>query len=185
MQPIFTMQYGEFAVADYIKQHLKGVSVFVPSSSQEKGIDLVLYRFINGTNNVQTIQVKMSRVYFNNNENDVVGSFWFDKFKIPENADWIILDGIVPVKIGEKIEDIRNIKWEHKLICLSNGEAKQFMSRLKKKSGEPETKFGFSYDINDCFYLSRGGDWESLDFYKLKRRLKDIDKKLSSDESSC
>ncbi len=42
MQPIFTMQYGEYAVADYLKRQklLKGCSVFIPSSAQEKGIDL-------------------------------------------------------------------------------------------------------------------------------------------------
>ena len=38
MQPIFTMQYGEFAVADYLSKKIKNVSVFIPASAQEKGI---------------------------------------------------------------------------------------------------------------------------------------------------
>lgn len=60
MQAIFTMQYGEFAVADYLSKEIKEASVFIPSSSQEKGIDLLLYKFSNGVNTVNTIQVKMS-----------------------------------------------------------------------------------------------------------------------------
>jgi hypothetical protein len=64
MQPIFTMQYGEFAVADYLSKKIKGTSVFIPTSAQEKGIDLLLYRYDNGCNKVNTIQVKMSRTYY-------------------------------------------------------------------------------------------------------------------------
>ncbi len=45
MQPVFTLQYGEFAVADYLSKNIKEASVFIPSSAQEKGIDLLLYKF--------------------------------------------------------------------------------------------------------------------------------------------
>lgn len=64
MQPMFTMQYGEFAVADYLSKNIKDASVFIPSSAQEKGIDLLLYKFSNGVNLINTIQVKMSRAYY-------------------------------------------------------------------------------------------------------------------------
>lgn len=30
------MQYGEFAVADYLSKKIKGTSVFIPASAQEK-----------------------------------------------------------------------------------------------------------------------------------------------------
>ena len=63
MEPIFTLQYGEYAVADYLKKHLKNVSVFVPTSAQEKGIDLLLYKFKKNKHKVLTVQVKMSRTY--------------------------------------------------------------------------------------------------------------------------
>lgn len=42
MLPIFTMQYGEFMVADYLSQKLKQISVFIPASAQEKGIDILI-----------------------------------------------------------------------------------------------------------------------------------------------
>lgn len=38
MHPIFTLQYGEFIVANTLSNKLKNVSVFVPTSAQEKGI---------------------------------------------------------------------------------------------------------------------------------------------------
>lgn len=63
MEPIFTMQYAEFAVADFLSKRIKDASVFIPASAQEKGIDLLLYRFLNGCNTTNTIQVKMSRTY--------------------------------------------------------------------------------------------------------------------------
>ena len=68
MQPMFTMQYGEFAVADYLSKNIKDASVFIPSSAQEKGIDLLLYKFSNGVNLINTIQVKMSRAYYYQNK---------------------------------------------------------------------------------------------------------------------
>lgn len=67
MEPIFTLQYGEFAVADYLSKNIKDASVFIPASAQEKGIDLLLYKFCNGVNLINTIQVKMSRTYYDIN----------------------------------------------------------------------------------------------------------------------
>ena len=65
MEPIFTMQYGEFAVADYLSKNIKDASIYIPASAQEKGIDLLLYRFEKDKNTTNTIQVKMSRTYYN------------------------------------------------------------------------------------------------------------------------
>ena len=56
MEPIFTLQYGEFAVADYLSKNIKDVSVFIPASAQEKGIDLLLYKFCNGVNLIRSIK---------------------------------------------------------------------------------------------------------------------------------
>ena len=57
MQPIFTMQYGEFAVADYLSKKIENVSVFIPASAQEKGIDLLLYRYDHNCNKANTIHI--------------------------------------------------------------------------------------------------------------------------------
>lgn len=45
MQPVFTLQYGKFAVADYLSKSIKEASVFIPYLVQEKELDL---RHLNG-----------------------------------------------------------------------------------------------------------------------------------------
>lgn len=91
----FTMQYGEFAVADYLSKKIKGTSVFIPASAQEKGIDLLLYRYDNGCNKTNTIQVKMSRTYYNDKEDSGYPFYlWFNRFPVQQNANWYILVGI-------------------------------------------------------------------------------------------
>ena len=93
MQPVFTLQYGEFAVADYLSKNIKEASVFIPSSAQEKGIDLLLYKFSNGVNLINTIQVKMSRAYYNVSSK-YQSTLWYNRFEPQDNADWFILVGI-------------------------------------------------------------------------------------------
>lgn len=114
MQPIFTMQYGEFAVADYLSKKIKGTSVFIPASAQEKGIDLLLYRYDNGCNKTNTIQVKMSRTYYNDKEDSGYPFYlWFNRFPVQQNANWYILVGIY----AKHSDDVKNAgakstKWD-------------------------------------------------------------------------
>ena len=42
MNPIFTLQFNEWAVAEELKEKFTDCSVFIPLSRQEKGIDLLL-----------------------------------------------------------------------------------------------------------------------------------------------
>ena len=86
MQPVFTMQYGEFAVADYLSKKIKGASVFIPASAQEKGIDLLLYRHDHGCNKSNTIQVKMSRTYYSEKNDSAYPYYlWFNRFPIQQD----------------------------------------------------------------------------------------------------
>ena len=67
MDPVFTLQWPEFLLANRLQKLLRksqGFSVLVPASRQEKGIDLaVLRRTRNGGSRVATIQIKASRTY--------------------------------------------------------------------------------------------------------------------------
>jgi hypothetical protein len=67
MEPVFTLQWPEFVVAERLRKLLpakNGYSVLIPLSRQEKGIDLVLLRRNkSGQSFVITIQVKASRTY--------------------------------------------------------------------------------------------------------------------------
>ena len=68
MPSIFTLQYGEFILADTLCNLLKNCSVFVPIPSQEKRIDLLLYQNTNNRNQTVNVQVKMSRAFQVNNK---------------------------------------------------------------------------------------------------------------------
>ena len=68
MQPQFTLPYSEFKVAEILNQKFKPYSVFIPTSSQEKGIDLILYNRKATKDRVVTIQVKSSRAYYESNK---------------------------------------------------------------------------------------------------------------------
>ena len=64
---------------DTLCKLLKNCSVFVPVSSQEKGIDLLLYQYKNNQTKTIGVQVKMSRTY-------QVGkkyshTLWFNRFE--------------------------------------------------------------------------------------------------------
>ena len=65
MEPVFTLQWPEFVVAERLQSLLPrkdGYSVFIPLSRQEKGIDLaVLHRSANGRTTAKTFQVKADR----------------------------------------------------------------------------------------------------------------------------
>ena len=58
-------------------------------AAQEKGIDLLLYKFSNGVNLINTIQVKMSRAYYNL-YSKYQGMLWYNKFEPQDNGDWFI-----------------------------------------------------------------------------------------------
>ena len=40
MQPVFTMQYGEFAVADYLSKKIKGTSVLFATHPGEESLEM-------------------------------------------------------------------------------------------------------------------------------------------------
>ena len=88
MEPVFTMQYAEFKVANCLAEKISDASVFIPASAQEKGIDLLLYRHCDGRNTTNTVQVKMSRTYYSKKAADEYPYYlWFNRFGVPENAD--------------------------------------------------------------------------------------------------
>lgn len=175
MIPQFTMQYGEFAVADFLTNNIKNSSVFIPSSPQEKGIDLLLYRYQNNSNMTNTIQVKMSRSYENKKWSNIL---WFNRFKVPENADWIILVGIYAEKTQDQEELTTNIKWNEIMLAFTNEEMKKFMSEVRQKK-DPEKNdrmFAFGFNNPEKIYQTRGYHKERcMSEYLIQNRLKEIE----------
>ena len=175
------MQYGEYITANFLKEKLKPCSVFIPCSAQEKGIDLVIGRFNGKTTKIQTIQVKTSRTYFPKNPNsEMCGYFWFNTFKIPENADWIIFVGIIPC--SKNGENTISIKWKSVYLCMSNKEAKLFMENVKTKKGKPDRMFGFCFDVKGNFFQYRGNqdsDLKLINNFKIENKLDLINDRLN------
>ena len=62
MDPVFTLQWPEFLLANQLQTLLpkkEGYSVFVPVSRQEKAVDLAILRKRGGSHKTITIQIKL------------------------------------------------------------------------------------------------------------------------------
>ena len=174
------MQYGEFTVADYLSKHIKNSSVFIPASAQEKGIDLLLYRYNNGQNLTNTFQIKMSRTYYDDKPNAKHPYYlWFNRFPIHNNADWYVLVGIY----AKRPEDAQNAKvsstnWDKIMLAFKNEEMAKFMSEVKQKkdAGKDDMMFGFGFDDEKNIFQTRGY-FEERDMtdYLIDNRLHEIE----------
>lgn len=175
MVPLFTMQYGEFAVAEYLSSKIKDSSVFIPCSAQEKGIDLLLYRYHENRNMTNTIQVKMSRSYKNNKW---PYSLWFNRFDVPKNADWIILVGIYAENPRDIDAKTKETKWKTIMLAFTNPEMKQFMAEVKQKKDptKADKMFGFGFKNANEIFQTRGYPEERcLSDFLIENRIKDIE----------
>jgi hypothetical protein len=103
MEPVFTLQWPEFVVAQRLQSLLPrkdGYSVLIPLSRQEEGVDLaVLHRSSNKRSKTITIQVKASRTYLPpapKRKDTIRFRFytWFNHFDVPDRADFVILFGM-------------------------------------------------------------------------------------------
>lgn len=185
MEPLFTIQYGEYAVADYLSKNLNNTSVFIPSSAQEKGIDLLLYRHdCSGRNMTNSIQVKMSRTYFDKKVKlpDCPFHLWYNRFEVRENANWFILIGIYPVfpkRLSSGADTSRpEIRWGNIMLAFTNPEMKLFISEVKQKKNttKDDRMFGFSFNDNGSVYQTRGfSSYRDMSQYLIERRINEID----------
>ena len=160
MEPIFTMQYGEFAVADYLAKKVKDASVFIPASAQEKGIDLLLYRHANGCNTTNTIQVKMSRTYYNDKPDSGYPYYlWFNRYAVQRNANWYVLVGIYAKRPSEaESAKAKSTSWDTIMLAFTNKEMAKFMDEVKQKKDpdKDDKMFGFGFDDEKQIFQTRG-----------------------------
>ena len=172
------MQYGEFAVADYLSKKIKNASVFIPASAQEKGIDLLLYRHSNGCNTTNTIQVKMSRTYYSDKPSEYPYYLWFNRFDIQPNANWYVLVGIY----AKRPEDAVNAKanstcWDTIMLAFTNKEMTKFMSEVKQKkdSTKDDRMFGFIFNDAKKVIQTRGySENRDMSAFLIENRIDDI-----------
>lgn len=178
MEPIFTIQYGEFAVADYLSKNVPNASVFIPASAQEKGIDLLLYRHMNGCNVTNTIQVKMSRTYYDKPGAKIPYHLWFNRYPVQDNANWYILVGIY-AKRPQNIENAQasSTCWDTIMLAFTNKEMRKFLNEVKQKkdSTKDDKMFGFGFDDNKNIIQTRGYPTQrDMSAYLIENRLEEI-----------
>ena len=181
MEPVFTVQYGEFAVADYLSKNIKDTSVFIPTSAQQKGIDLLLYQYSKGRNTTCTIQVKMSRTYYNSKKSNSGFPYhlWFNRFPIQDNADWYILVGIYAKHPKNHNAKAKSTSWDTIMLAFTHDEMMQFMDnvRQKKDPSKIDKMFGFGFDDSKTIFQTRGcATQQDMTNYLIEKRLGDIQK---------
>lgn len=179
MEPIFTMQYGEFAVADYLSKKIKTASVFIPASAQEKGIDLLLYRHSNECNTTNTIQVKMSRTYYSDKPSTEYPYYlWFNRFPIQKNANWYILVGIYAKRPDDaETAKAKSTSWDTIMLAFTNKEMEEFMSEVKQKKDptKDDKMFGFGFDDQKKIAQTRGySKIRDMSMFLIENRLDEI-----------
>lgn len=175
MQPIFTLQYCEYMVAQELS---KGASVFIPLSAQEKGIDMVIYnKFKSKSNKFKTIQVKSARDFIETDKDKLDKkkvfhhNSLFNKITVQRNADWYILIVMYPKE--NKFVKAKNTKWLPMLLAFKNKEIDSLMKKLRCKNGKLDTKFVIGFDDANDIYMTRGLNI-GLSKYLFEKRRKEI-----------
>ena len=94
----------------------------------------MLYRYDDGCNKTNTIQVKMSRTYYNDKEDSGYPFYlWFNRFPVQQNANWYILVGIYAKHSDEPNAGVKSTTWDTIMLAFTNKEMSLFMSEVKQK----------------------------------------------------
>jgi len=187
MDAMFSIPYGEYAVADKLTKLIssKKVSIFIPASRQEKGIDMIVYAFDGKKNQFASVQVKQSRTYYqdkvivvNGKSVPVSGYLWFNRFDVPDNADWLILTGTRVIHPSAwKNAGIKDVSWDPIMLAFTRNEMSAFMNDVKQRKNptKDDKMFGFWYDEEGNIYQTRGCSVNrEMNAYLIENRIAEI-----------
>lgn len=188
MEPVFTLQWPEFVVAQRLQSMLSrkdGYSVLIPLSRQEEGIDLaILNRGTSGKSETVTVQVKASRTYLSSppkREGTVRYKFytWFNRFDVPDRADYVILFGMYNPDLGKTTRI--SAKWYKDCsLIFTRKEMREFMANCKTVGGKPDRMFGFGFNDLSKIVLTRGDmnrSGQNFTKYLLEHRITELRRK--------
>jgi hypothetical protein len=158
MNPVFTLPYPEFAVAQEMQKLVRSCSVFIPASRQQKSIDLLLLNMT--TTKVISIQVKSSRVYpstprINSSRRQFIHTTWFNAFDVPPEPNWFILVGIYP-QDQEHQKSQSATWWSTIMLAFTQNEMSEFMRTVRTRSGKVDKFFYFGFDNKKEIFQTRG-----------------------------
>ena len=191
MDPIFTLQWPEFLLANRLQKLLpksQGFSVLVPASRQEKGIDLAVIRKApNGGSRIVTIQIKASRTYTPEppkRETTKRYRFytWFNRFEVPDEADFFLLFGMYAPD-PSKTTKVSARWYKDCTLLFTREEMKSFMSSCLTVGGKHDKMFGFGFDDTRRVVQTRGDRYRQFkDFtgFLLANRIALLKKKLGT-----
>jgi hypothetical protein len=185
MDPVYTVPYPEFCVAQRLSQLLptkQGYSLFAPLSRQERGVDLILTRRRRSGTTVATVQVKSSRTYSRRprtrpSKQRLFRYYtWFKTFICPPEADFFCLVTLYPaVDAAEKRE--LGSWWSSQILLFSQTEMRSFLRSVRTKAGNPDRMFGFAFDVPTEAALYRGDSRQRFADYSdhlLERRVREL-----------
>lgn len=187
MDPIFTLPYSEFCVAQQLQRLLRsqGCSIYIPPSRQEKGVDLVVARRRGRVTRAGTIQVKASRTYSDRARTERSKRFryytWFNNFDLPDEADFVALVAIYP---PEETRGRRTMAswWAPVILLFTHREMSRFLRHVKTRKGKRDKMFGFGFDSDAKIYQTRGdeqGRQQDYSAYLLQYRVAKLVRFLS------
>ena len=167
MDPVFTLPYSEFVVAQQLAQLLPaklGFSIHTPLSRQQKGVDLVVVRRRGRHSWAKTIQVKSSRTYSRRPVTKVQRKSsarrfrfytWLKTFDCPPEADFFCLVALYPsVDVAQHRE--RGSWWSPLILVFTQGEMRRLLRSIRTAKGKPDSMFGFGFDEADEVFQTRG-----------------------------
>jgi hypothetical protein len=178
MEPIFSLPYSEFCVAQQLARLLpakKGYSLYLPLSRQQPGVDLLIARRSSRMVRVASIQVKSSRTYSNPNttaraKRPFRYGTWFNNFECPAQADFFCLVSLYPaVDLAQRRE--LGSWWTPQILLFSQSEMRKFLRSVRTVGGKRDRMFGFGYNQAGEAVQTRGDS---------KRRYRDFSKYLLS-----
>ena len=169
MDPVFTLQWPEFLLAERLQRLFpksENFSVLVPASRQEKGIDLaVVHKRPGSRSRVALLQVKASRTYTPVPPKRATTHWfrfntWFNRFEPSTHADFFLLLGMYapdPARTKRVVS-----KWYKECTLLfALAVMPDLMSSCRTVSGTPDKMFGFGFDDEHKIVQTRGDQHRS------------------------
>jgi len=191
MDPVFTLQWPEFLLAEQLQRFFpksKNFSVLVPTSRQEKGIDLaVVHKRPEGESRVALLQVKASRTYMPEPPKRATTQYyrfhtWFNAFEPSDHADFFLLIGMYAPNSAQT-KPVAEDWYRDITLLFTYKEMKAFMESCRTVGGKPDGKFGFGFNDESCIKQTRGDQMRgNSDFtqFLLANRLGDLQKHLGA-----
>jgi hypothetical protein len=190
MEPIFSLPYSEFCVAQQLARWLpasRGYSLYAPVSRQQPGVDLLLARRRSSTVRVACIQVKSSRTYSRRTatartKRPFRYHTWFNNFDCPPQADFFCLVALYPAVDAAQRREL-GTWWSPQILVFSQAEMKGFLRGVRTVGGRPDRMFGFGFDTPDQAVQTRGDSarrYRDFSDHLLRKQLPKLRSFLSS-----